>query len=175
MVDDTNIRAIVLTGPHNIGKTRLALQATDQRFINTVVALDPRSMNASDLLVFELAGFETIVMIEDPEPNAAEEFVRQAVTHAGLKLLITLPTAEQAPVLNFGQDSRIQVLELRPLSDIESHKLLRVAGPRLDYNMDLWLVEQSGGNPGILLLAASLGAELRKTAGRLFNDIGVCF
>ena len=119
MVDDMGVRAIVLTGPHNIGKTRLTLQATEQNFVNTIVALDPRSLNASDLLVFESTTTETIVILEDPEPNAAEEFARQAVTRAGIKLLITLPTAEQAPILNFGQDSRIQILELGPLSDVE--------------------------------------------------------
>jgi hypothetical protein len=175
LIGDENVRAIILTGPHNIGKTRLVLQATEQNFIYTIVALDPRSMKASDLLVFESATTETIVIIEDPEPNVAEEFARQAVTRAGIKLLITLPTAEQAPNLNFGQDSRIQALELGPLSDAESHKLLQAAGPQLDYNMEAWLVEQSAGNPGILLLAASLGAELRNTAGSLFNKVGMAF
>lgn len=173
MIDEPRIGAVVLSGPHNIGKTRLALEATDHRPIETVVALDPRSMSVSDLLALESPGVETVVIIEDPD--MAEEFMDEVLAHTGLKLLITLPTAEKAPTPNFGRDDRIQVVQLNPLSDSQAHEILQAAGAKLDYSMESWVIEQAGGNPGILLFAVSLGTELRKTAATFVDDVARTF
>ena len=173
MIDEPKIRAVVLSGPHNIGKTRLAFEATDHRPVETVVALDPRSMSVSDLLALESPGVETVVIIEDPD--MAEEFVNEVLAHTGLKLLITLPTAEKAPTPNFGRDDRIQVIQLDPLSDSQAHEILEAAGAKLDYSMESWVIEQAGGNPGILLFAASLGPELRKSAATFADDVARTF
>ena len=175
MIDNSEIRAVVLSGPHNIGKTRLALQATDHRPIETVVALDPRSINVSDLIALETPGAETVIIIEDPEPDQAENFVDQALVHTGLKLLITLPTGDNAPAPSFGRDERVQSIQLGPLSDTQAQELLRVAEAKLDYSLALWIVEQAGGNPGILLVAASLGTEIRRTAASFFDDVASAF
>ena len=174
-IDDTKVRVIVLSGPPNIGKTRLVLQATAHRPIETVVALDPRSMNVSDLLSLESPGMETIVIIEDPDPDRADEFVNQVFAHKNLKLLITLPIAENAPAPNFGQDERLQVIRLDPLSDSQAQELLKVAGAKFDYSIESWVIQQAGGNPGILLLAASLGTDLRKTAETFVDDVAKTF
>lgn len=173
MLDEPKIRAVVLFGPHNIGKTRLAFEATGHRPVETVVALDPRSMSVSDLLALESPGIETVVIIEDPD--MAEEFVNEVLAHTSLKLLITLPTAEKAPTPNFGRDDRIQVIQLDPLSDSQAHELLEAAGAKLDYSMESWIIEQAGGNPGILLFAASLGPELRKSVATFTDDVARIF
>ena len=107
MIDDPKVRSIIITGPHNIGKTRLALETSFHRFTNTVVAVDPRSMSVSDLLDIESPDLEIFVIIEDPEPGMAERFVNQALSNRRLKLLITLSTTEKAPTPSFGQDDRV--------------------------------------------------------------------
>jgi len=170
-IDNSEIRAIVLSGSPDMGKTRLALEVTKHRPIETVVALDPRSMNVKDLLALESEDREIIVILEDPDPNKTEELVQQVIANPNLKLLITLPTAENAPIVNFGRDDRVQDYRLSSLSDWQSSKLLRAAKAAFDYSLESWVIRQAGGNPGILLLAASLGSELRKQSNDFVADV----
>jgi hypothetical protein len=174
LLDDTGVRALVVAGPHEIGKSRLALQASATRPIETIVTLDPRSMRASDLLALESPDTETLVIIEDPDADSAEDFVRQAISRERLKLLITVPTAEHAPSPNFGRDARVRVIRLGPLSDTHAQALLRAAGAKFDYGLESWTVHQAGGNPGVLLLAASVG-ELRRSAASFVDDVAQAF
>lgn len=175
LLEDPAVRAIVLAGAQDIGKSRLALQASERRPIDTVVALDPRLMAAGDLLALESPDVETLVIIEDPEEERAEDFVRQALTRERLKVLITLPTAEAAAAASFGRDSRVRVIRLGPLSDSEAQELLGAAGAKLDYGLESWVVHQAGGNPGVLLLAASAGVELRRSAASFTEDVARAF
>lgn len=175
LVDDPSVRAITITGPHNIGKTRLALQATDHRPIETVVAIDPHSISISDLLSLESPGSETIILIEDPDPEKVEKFVAQALVREGIKLLITLPTEEDVPTPNFGRDKRVQHIRLGPLAEEQAKELLQTVGTKFDFSIESWVIEQSGGNPGILLLAATLGPELKKTTKTFADDVASAF
>ncbi|MEQ9623414.1 hypothetical protein [Coleofasciculus chthonoplastes] len=170
-IDNAEIRAIILSGLSDIGKTRLALEVTKHRPIETVVAIDPRLMNVKDLLALESKGREIIVILEDPDANKTEELVQQVIAYPNLKLLITLPTAENAPIVNFGRDYRVQDYRLNSLSDWQSSKLLKAAKADFDYGLESWVIKQAGGNPGILLLAASLGSELRKQSNDFLVDV----
>ena len=174
-VDDPKVRAIVLTGPHNIGKSRLALQACERRPLETVVALDPRSMTVGDTLALASPTAETVVIVEDPDFELAEDLVEHVLVNQQLKLVITLPTPERAPAPSFGRDGRVQTVSLAPLSDAQSEELLRAAGARFDFGLESWVVSQAGGNPGILLFAASLGPDLRRTAATFTEDVGRAF
>ena len=174
-VDDPGVRAILIAGPHNIGKTRLALHGTDHRPADTVVALDPRSMNIKDLLALESPGREIVVIIEDPDSEKAEDFMHQALAREGLKVVITLPTVEKAPPLNLGQDDRLKTITIPPLSPTEAQKLLEAAGATFDFSMESWIIDRSGGNPGVLLLAARLGDELRKTTATFSEGVATAF
>lgn len=175
MLDDARIRAVVLSGAHNIGKTRLAIEATAHRPNETVVALDPRSMTASELLSLESPATETIVIIEDPDPEASQTFVDQVLATGALKLLITLPTAEDAPAPNFGRDDRVQLVRVNPLANSQAQSLLRATGVKWNYNTESWVLQQAGGNPGILLLACNLGGELRHTVASFTEDVAEAF
>ena len=66
LVDDPQVRVIVLSGPHDIGKSRLALEATRHRPHDVVQALDPRSMDPSDYRSLCASHEETICIVEDP-------------------------------------------------------------------------------------------------------------
>ena len=174
-LDDTTIRVVIVSGPHQIGKTRLALEATRQRPMETVVALDPESTTVSDLLALESPGLETIVIVEDPDPKQAERFTEQALTRSGLKLFITLPTTENAPMPVWTDDKRVKVLPLGPLSQAQAEALLKEAGADFDFSLMSWVVGQAGGNPGILLNAARLGADLRKSTATFADSVAQAF
>jgi len=174
-IADPSVRVLTLAGPNNIGKTRLAMEATRSRSTDTIVAVDPRSMAIVDLLAFEHPKQETVVIIEDPDPEDAEAFVHQALAQTNLKLIITFPTGESAPGPQFGSDKRVVVFNIGHLDESDSAKLLEAASAQFDYSMQSWVVGQCGGNPGLLLLAASAGGELRERSGDFLEELGCEF
>jgi hypothetical protein len=176
LLGDPETRAVVIFGPRDMGKTRLALEVLrDRRPLDTVVALDPESLGVRDLMALESPGVEVVVVVEDPDPDKARRLVNQALATAGLKLLITLPTAENTPTPGFGQDARLQHLRLGPLSVQQSTELLEAARAGFDFAVESWVVRQASGNPGVLLLAASRGAELRETAAPFTRTVAEGF
>src|SRR5262249_22138288 len=72
LVDDPRVRVIVLSGPHDMGKSRLALEVTRHRPHNVVQALDPRSMDLSDYRSLCASHGEVVCIVEDPESDAIE-------------------------------------------------------------------------------------------------------
>ncbi|MGJ5630123.1 hypothetical protein [Nostoc sp. CALU 1950] len=172
LVDNPEIRAIVLSGAKDIGKTRLVLEATKHRAIETVIAKN-RSLEVSDLLYFEISDLETVVVVEDPEPSNIKELINQILSSTSLKLIVTLPTSENSPTINFGLDERVKNLKLSPLSPEESTELLKASEANFDYGMESWIIKQAGGNPGIILLAAKRGSVLRKEHQSFVEQIAI--
>jgi hypothetical protein len=176
LLDDPEIQAVVISGPRDMGKSRLALEVLRAlRPLDTVVALDPESLGVKELMALESPGVEVVVMVEDPDPDKARRLVNQALASARLKLLITLPTAENSPTPGFGQDARVQHLHLGSLSEQQARELLEAAGTGFDFAVESWVVRQASGNPGVLLLAASRGAELRETASPFARTVAEGF
>ncbi len=161
LVEDPRVRTVVVTGPHDIGKSRLVLEATSQRSRHVVFALDPRSMRLEDYRSLVTERKSIVCVVEDPDPDKAESLVNEVLGIEGLKVIITLPSSEQAPFASYGRDERVQLLSLDPLNDEKSRKLLNATGKRLDFGVESWILDQAGGNPGILLAAVSIGERLR--------------
>lgn len=163
VINNPDIRVVVISGQHNIGKTRLVLEATNQRVFETVIAVDPRSMTVKDLLALNCSSLEILVVIEDPDLDKIENFIDQALASQKLKLIITLSTIENHPIhQNFRLDKRINHIQIKQLSEDSSRELLRAAKADFDYSVESWIIKQAGGNPGILLQAADLGVDFRK-------------
>lgn len=169
------VKAVVLAGPQEIGKSRLALEMTRGRQLETVVALDPRSMSLAGLAALEPPVGEAVVIVEDPEPERAEAMIRETLARERLKLIVTLPTAVAGAVPNFGQDPRIRVSILGTLAEADAAALFRLAAPALDYGVESWVLQQAGGNPGVLLLAAAFAGDLRRNAGRFADQLAAGF
>lgn len=171
LVDDPNVRVVTLMGPPSIGKSRLLLEATRHRSLETIVAVDPLSLTADDLLALAAPGQEVVVILEDPDPHRVDRLVAQALAQPGLKLALTLPVVGSAPSPDLGADPRIRGVPLLPLDDGQARFLLVEAQIAIDYGLASWIVTQAGGNPGILLLAAASGASLRDQAGAFTTRI----
>jgi hypothetical protein len=168
-VDDAMTRVVILSGPYGVGKSRLVLQATAHRSVETVMAVDP-NLNVSDLPALERHGAETIVILDDPAPDTLEALVHAAAT-SRLKLLIALPTEEGILLPNYGLDDRLKVIPILPLSEMEADELLRMAEPEFDYNIFFWVLERAGGIPRILLMAAKYGKDLRSNTDSFTDAI----
>jgi hypothetical protein len=172
LVDDSRVRVIVLSGPHDIGKSRLALEATRQRPHDIVQALDPRSMDLSDYRSLCESHGEAICIVEDPEPDSIQALVSEALSLPSLKLIITLPTPAGAPVPSYGYDERVQSLHLQPLAEEEARKLLKAFAHPLDFEIVDWIIRHAGGIPGVLLAAASVGNMIRRDLTSFVEAVG---
>lgn len=161
LIDNPAIRAVIVSGPHDMGKTRLALEATKHKPYDVAVALAPRSIDLADYRNLCTDRLQTICLIEDPEFDTLQPLIGEALSVPGLKLLITLPMVEEAPDLTYGLDNRVASLHLSSLSGESARKLLQATGQLLDYGIEDWILSQAGGVPGIILAAASIAGTLR--------------
>jgi hypothetical protein len=169
-VDDPTIQVIVVSGPHQIGKSRIMLEATKNHQMETVVALDPLAVGGSDLLALRSDSGEVLIIVEDLDLDSAKQLANTALGVDGIKLLLTAHTGDHVLAVNFGLDPRLRHLPLGPLSEGDSYTLLRLAGAKFDYGVESWVVQQSGGNPGILLAAAQT-TDMRSKADDFTDQI----
>ena len=172
LADDPHVRAIVLSGPHDIGKSRLALEGTRHLPHQVVLALDPRSMGLSDYRSLPASHGVVTCIIEDPEPEAIEGLLNEVLTLPDLRLIVTVPTSSDAPPPSYGRDEHVQYIHLQPLQDADARELLKATGKPLDFEIEDWIIGHAGGVPGILLAAANVGAGLRRETGDFVEAVG---
>jgi len=171
LVDNPQARVVVVTGPHDIGKSRLALEATSHRTHEVIFALDPRSMMLNDYRNLCAPQHEVVCVVEDPDSDSVKTLANEILAIERLKLVITLPTSDQPPDA-YGTDERIQSVAVGPLSDEASRKLVSATGKRLDFGVESWILDRAGGNPGILLAATSIAEKLRDAPGDFEAAVG---
>ena len=178
LVDRPSVRAVVVTGPHMIGKSRLILEATRHRDIDVVEALDSSGVNADSMRRLAKVGRETILLLQDATAELAERVCRQALAIGEtIKVVVALPTRDGAPLPNFGLDDRACLLQVPPLDDAAARQLFKhhTGQDRVDFGIESWIIEQAGGLPGILLAASEFGRDLRPGAATFTEQIGRAF
>ncbi|MBI2194811.1 MAG: ATP-binding protein [Planctomycetes bacterium] len=175
LIDASAVQVIVLTGPHEIGKSRLALEASKHRPHDVVVALDPRSTPLNDYRSLVREHGEVVCIVEDSDPDFIQGLVTEALSVPNLKLLMTVSVSSSRLAPSFGTDQRVQVVRLGPLNDEQARELLGATNSGLDSELAEWIIRHAGGVPGILLAAASVGGDLRRTPGRFTEEVGRAF
>ena len=109
------MRAIVVTGPHMIGKSRLVLEATRHRDVDVIEALDSGAITADSLHRLAKSGRETIVLLQDAAPEVSQRAIRDALALGeAIKVILTVATRNGALLPNFGLDARTRVLQDSP-------------------------------------------------------------
>lgn len=170
LLQEPQVRIVVLSGQHDVGKSRLSLEATKDRFAHVVIAVGPRSIKLSDYQYLASSHSTTICIIDDPEPDSINELVSHLIPISNLKAVITLPKPFPPP--SYGLDRRVQYIHLDPLEHEPSRKILRATGQRFDIGIEDWILRQAGGLPGVLLAAASIGRELRQGTRGFVASVG---
>ena len=168
---DANVRVIALTGPSGMGKTRLALEATRDRAPQAVVIDRADRFEESMLIAIASTNRETILLIEDPSRERAEQIAKHAVAADRVKAILTIPTKQDAPELRLLGHPAIQTISLGRLNNDSAGKLLDASQAHFDSRARNWILLQAGGIPAILLAAAEAGAELRENAGKLREQL----
>ena len=169
-VDDDRIRVVAITGPSGIGKSRLTFEATAHCLLDAIVSVDSE-LGVTDFLRTQSADQNPIVIIENPLPGQTRELIAAAVGE-GPKLILIITDPDAAKQFNFGQDSRVKVFALQPLSETDSRELLRKAGASLDYSVESWVTQKAGGNASVLIAAAAVGAGLRVNGAAFLDQVG---
>ncbi|OGS05793.1 MAG: hypothetical protein A3G41_06840 [Elusimicrobia bacterium RIFCSPLOWO2_12_FULL_59_9] len=172
LIEDPKVRVIAFWGPHEVGKSRLALEAARERMDSVVVAADPQELAAGDLRALVAAHRETLCIAEDPDPQRIEALIQEALAEPNLKLLLTIPIPSHAQKPAFGADNRVQHVEVTPLSWEESKKLIDHVAPEVPFEIANWICQKSGGIPGVILAAASVGEDLRADAADFGRRVG---
>lgn len=171
-VDDPDKKAIILLGPHRIGKTRLALEATKHRKNETytvdVGAYESFSLNDLRLSRVPLNKV-SILLVEDPDRELTERLLTELDSQENLRLLITSPDVYLPP----RDDTHNVVSErLLPLSDQDARELLAATPSKLHHNVLSWLVRDAQGVPGVLLEGAHILSGRRKDVSDFASEMG---
>lgn len=175
LVSDSSVRVILVHGPHDVGKDRLILEATQDRKDEILVATDPEAPDRRDIQEIAGGSRDALLIVEDVDRERLLHLLPQVLGQDRVKLVCSIPMVAQASLPNYGLDARVQSFPLGPLGDSDSEKLLRLAGATFDYALRYWVIQRAGGIPGLLLLAVSLGGSLRETTENFFERVGQAF
>lgn len=173
---DTTVRFIGIVGASGMGKTRLGLEAT--RDISAQ-AFFVRPTAKSAFLAKSLEAYATpnrsIFVVEDLRLEEAKALAEQAAIHSGVCILASIPAEEHLPRFGLSESPAVFSLRLPPLNSNESRELLQAAKAQLDHDAFEWAIQEAGGNPQILLVAAAMGSELRHKTGLLREQVAQNF
>lgn len=177
---DPEGRAMFVSGPQDMGKTRLALEvAAEERPVDAVFVRRSKGLDRDDIAALRSPGNEVVVVVEDPGAAVADRLLDEVLGIGGMKLIITLPTSESEPAPGYGQSAlgaQVRYMRLEPLDDDDSRKLLGEAGHRLGPGLEPWVVEHARGIPGVLLAAAAAGPDLQRGGAVSFAEkVGKAF
>ena len=157
LLSDARVRAVVISGPHDSGKTRFALEATRSLSFQVVFVTDPRSMAPADYRALCSQGREVICVVDDPDRDALDELISLSLSLESLKLLITQPI-RTPPSHTYGD--RVGSVHLKALSEPDSRQLLGSLDESLDFAVEDWIIQHAGGLPGVAIAAAHVAADL---------------
>jgi len=103
---DPDVRVIAVSGPNSVGKTRLVIEATEPYAPVAFFAEDVHALLQDGVRAYATAEQSVVLVVEDPPVDMAKRLAEQAVgCEKPVKLIITLPSPEHAPVIRLGDES----------------------------------------------------------------------
>ena len=169
---DPDVRVIAISGPNSVGKTRLAIEATEPYAPITFFLGDVHALMRDGVDTYATAERPVLLVIEDPPHESVRRLAAQAVGSEKLvKLIITLPSPDRAPVVRLDDDSAIKSRQIPRLTRDAATKLVESVNSGIDRQLRDWVVQQAGGIPGVLIEAALVGEELHRKSGSLRKQL----
>jgi hypothetical protein len=169
---DPDVRVIAVSGPNSVGKTRLVIEATEHYAPVTFFAEDVHSLLQYGPCCYATAERAVVLVVEDPPADMAKRLAEQAVgCDKPIKLILTLPSPEHAPVVRLGNNSAVKPRQIPRLAKDVATKLVESVNADLEHRLRDWIVQQAGGIPGVLIEAAALGEELHRESGSLRKQL----
>jgi hypothetical protein len=167
-----DVRVIAVSGPNSVGKTRLVIEATQPYAPTTFFAEDVHALLRDGVAAYATADRSVVIVVEDPPSEVARLLADQAAgCRKPIKLIITLPSPERAPVVRLGDDSLVKVRQIPRLLQDAARRLVDAVDSSLDHRVRDWILHQAGGIPGVLIAAASMGTELHRDSESLREQI----
>jgi hypothetical protein len=169
---DPDVRVIAVSGPNSVGKTRLVIDATEATAPVTFFADDVHALLRYGVAAFATADRAVVLVAEDPPVDIAKRLAEQAVgCDKPIKLIITLPSPEHAPVIRLSHNSAVKPHRIPRLPNDAAIRLVEAVDSGLEHRLRDWIVQQAGGIPGVLVEAAALGEELHRESGSLRKQL----
>lgn len=173
---DQAIGFIGILGASGMGKTRLSLEATKALSAQTFFV---RAGAKAAFLAKNIEAYSTpnrsIFVVEDLRPDEAKALAQQAALRPGVCIVASIPAEEHLPRFGIAESRAVFPLRLTPLNSNEARGLLRSVNAKLDHDAFEWVIQEAGGNPQVLLVAAAMGPELRRKTGLLRRQVAQNF
>jgi hypothetical protein len=169
---DPDVRVIAVSGPNSVGKTRLVIEATEPYSPITFFAEDVHALVHDGIRAYATTEHSVVLVVEDPPVDVAKRLAEQAVgCEKPIKLIITLPSPEYAPVIRLGDDPAVKPRQIPRLPKDAATRLVESVDSDLEHRLRDWIVQQAGGIPGVLVEAAARGEELHHESGSLRKQL----
>ncbi len=173
---DPDVRVIAVSGPNSVGKTRLVIEATEPYAPVTFFAEDVHALAHDGVRVYATADQFVVLVVEDLPVDMVKRLAEQALgCEKPIKLIITLPSPEHAPIIRLGNDSAVKPRQIPRLPKDASTRLVESVDSDLEQRLRDWIVQQAGGIPGVLVAAALVGEELHRESGSLRKQLSQKF
>jgi len=173
---DPDVRVIAVTGPNSVGKTRLVIDATKPLSAVTFFVGDVHALLHEGVRAYATTERPLVLVVEDPPVDEAKRLADQTVgCERPIKLIVTLPSPEHAPVVRLGDDAVVKPYQIQRLQKEAGTKLVASIDSGLENRLRDWIVQQAGGVPGVLIAAARLGEALHRESGSLRKQLSRSF
>ena len=173
---DPDVRVIAVSGPNSVGKTRLVIEATAPYAPVAFFAEDVHALVHDGIRAYATSDQSVVLVVEDPPVDIAKRLAEQAAgCEKPIKLIITLPSPEHAPVIRLGEDSAVKPRQIPRLPKDAATRLVESLDSNLERRLRDWIVQQAGGLPGVLVAAAIAGEELHRESESLRKQLSQKF
>jgi DNA-binding transcriptional ArsR family regulator len=153
-VADAEARLLKVFGPRHVGKTRLVIEALSDRGGLVVWSGTPVAATLELFRDLDAEDRDVVLVVDRCDPTAAARLAEYANERRRLKTIVIVAGASTGSGLG-----QARVLNVTPLSEDDSLRLVQEVAPGLSFGQVSWIAEVAGGLPGLLLYASALVRE----------------
>jgi hypothetical protein len=153
-VADPEARLLKVFGPRHVGKTRLVIEALGDRSGLVVWSGTPVAATLELFRDLDAEDRDVVLVVDRCDRTAAAQLAEYANERRRLKTIVIAAGASSGSGLG-----QTRVLDVAPLGEDDSLRLVREMASGLSFGQVSWIAEVAGGLPGLLLHASALVRE----------------